>query len=242
MAGRYTSRGIVLSTVKYGESSMVLQMLTEDVGRQSFMVQGIRSSKGRGSKMALLQPLFALEYEATKPTRGELHRLNQMQSGITLQRTPFDIRRSSIALFIAEVIYRLIRESEPNDQLFGFVWGSIEALDTIEEGVANFHLWFLSNLARLMGYSPGNDHRYGAWFDPREGLYTPFQPNISSALNPDNAVILRDFLECDVQHLGEIGLNRQQRVLFLDGLLAYLGYHLNIKESVESTKILRELF
>ena len=59
----YKARGVVLSTVKYGDSGMVVQMLTDKYGRQSYMVQGVRSSRGRGSKMALFQPLFALSFE-----------------------------------------------------------------------------------------------------------------------------------------------------------------------------------
>ena len=39
----YKARGVVLSTVKYGDSGMVVQMLTDRYGRQSYMVQGVRS-------------------------------------------------------------------------------------------------------------------------------------------------------------------------------------------------------
>ena len=64
----YKARGVVLSTVKYGDSGMVVQMLTDKYGRQSYMVQGVRSSRGRGSKMALFQPLFILNFEGLEPT------------------------------------------------------------------------------------------------------------------------------------------------------------------------------
>lgn len=242
MLKRYKGRGIVLGTVKYGDSSMVAQLLTDVTGRQSFIVQGVRSAKGRGSKLALFQPLFALEFEGVQPTHGELHRFSEVHSGITLRQTPFDVRRSTIALFIAEVLYRLVKESEPNERLFDFVWGSIEALDLLEEGVANFHLWFLSNLSRFLGFSPTNNYTKGCYFDIKDGCYTPLKPLHTSFLDIDNALILRDMTESDVRHLGEIGLNRHQRVSFLESLMSYYGYHLEAIHSVRSISILMEVF
>ncbi len=106
----YKARGIVLNSLKYGDSAMVVHLLTDAVGRQSYMVQGVRSSRGRGSKLALFQPMFALEFEGLTSSRQQMHRFREVQSGIVLQRMPFDVRRSTIALFMAEVLYRLVRE------------------------------------------------------------------------------------------------------------------------------------
>lgn len=238
----YKARGIVLNTVKYGDSSMVAQLLTDVGGRRSFMVQGIRSSRGRGSKAALFQPMFAVEFEGLESAKMELHRFKEVHSGIILQSIPFDVRKSTVALFMAEVLYRLVKESEPNEPLFSFVWGSVEALDSIDEGVANFHLWFLAHLSRFLGFSPGNEHFDGAMFDIREGLFTRTKPLHGQVMDEFNAEILRDLLECDVSLLGEIGLNREQRRAFLDAMMVYYGYHLEAVRAVRSTKILREVF
>lgn len=238
----YKARGIVLNTVKYGDSSMVAQLLTDAGGRRSYMVQGIRSSRGHGSKAALFQPMFAVEFEGLESPRMEMHRFKEVRSGIILRNLPFDVRKSTVALFMAEVLYRLVRESEPNEPLFEFVWGSVEALDLLEEGVANFHLWFLANLSRFLGFSPGNSYEHGAVFDMHEGLFTAVRPAHSAVMDARNAEILRDLLECDVRFLGEIGLNRKQRVDFLDAMLAYYGYHLDAIHAVRSIKILQEIF
>ena len=239
----YKARGIVLNTVKYGDSSLVAQLLTDIGGRRSYMVRGIRSSHGRGSKAALFQPLFALEFEGLESSRTELDSFREVHAGIVLRGIPFDVRKSTVALFMAEVLYRLVRESEPDPVLFDFVWGSVEALDTIDEGTANFHLWFLANLSRFLGFSPGNEHTRDAFFDMREGVFTrAAAPRCRTLMSSVNAEILRDLLECDVQCLGEIGLNRRQRVDFLDAMLEYYSYHLDSIHDVRSTKILREVF
>lgn len=221
---------------------MIVQMLTDTWGRQSYMVQGIRSSRGRGSKQSLFQPMFALEFEGLISSRQQMHRFREVQSGIVLQRMPFDVRRSTIALFMAEVLYRLVKESEPDQALFGFVWESIGALDGMEEGVANFHLWFLVHLSRFLGFFPGNEYTQGAWFDASEGLYTKQKPPHVISMKPENARILNDLVECDVRCLGEIGLNRGQRAAFLEALLTYYGYHLDAIHTVQSVKILQEVF
>ena len=238
---RYTARGVVLGTIKYGDKGVVVQMLTSSHGRQSYMVQGLGSRRGH-SKLALFQPLFALEFEGLESPRMQMHRLGEVHNGIVLQSTPFDIKKSTIALFMAEVLHRLVKESEANELLFDFVWGSIEALDAATEGVANFHLWFLSHLCRLLGFSPGNEYMPDAWFNIAEGLYTLQEPPCEYRISQENALILRDMLECDVRYIAEIGLNRHQRVEFLSALVRYYGYHLDTINSVQSIRILQEVF
>ncbi|MBE6211085.1 MAG: DNA repair protein RecO [Rikenellaceae bacterium] len=238
----YKARGIVLNTVKYGDSSMVAQLLTDVGGRCSYMVQGVRSSRGRGSKAALLQPMFAVEFEGLESSKMDMHRFRELRSGLVLQSTPFDVRKSTIALFMAEVLYRLVRESEPNEALFDFVWGSVEALDAMDEGVANFHLWFLANLSRFLGFSPAGEYSSGAMFDMKEGRFTTMPSGHSAVMDAPNAEILRDLLECDVRYLAEIGLNRRQRVEFLDEMMRYYGYHLEAVNTVRSIRILQEVF
>lgn len=238
----YKARGIVLHTLKYGDSSMIVYLLTDIGGRCNYIVQGIRSSRGHGSKMALFQPMFTVEFEGLESSRMELHRFKEVQSGIVLQSTPFDVRKSTIALFMAEVLYRLIKESEPRKDLFDFVWGSVEVLDSLNEGIANFHLWFLAHLSRFLGFSPGNIYTDGDWFDISEGNYTEQKPLTPNAMTQENARILNDFVECDVRYLAEIGLNRHQRVEFLNALLSYYAYHLDAINTVQSVKILQEVF
>ena len=238
----YKGRGVVLHTLKYGDSSMVAYLLTDVGGRRSYMVQGVRSRSGRGSKLALFQPMFPLEFEGLESSKQQMHRFKEVRTAFSLRTLPFDVRKSTMALFMAEVLYRLVRESEPNEALFDFVWSSVGALDAMEEGVANFHLWFLAHLSRFLGFCPGNDYMPGAWFDIREGLFTPVQPAHTDCMTRECACILRDLLECDVRLLAEIGLNRTQRVEFLNAMLVYFGYHLDAISAVQSVRILREVF
>ncbi len=221
---------------------MVVYLLTDVGGRRSYMVQGVRSRNGRGSKLALFQPMFPVEFEGLESPRQQMDRFREVRAGYVLQSLPFDVRKSTMALFMAEVLYRLVRESEPNEALFEFVWGSVAALDEMHDGVANFHLWFLAHLSRLLGFFPGNDYREDAWFDIREGLYTNTQPRHVDFMTQQSARTLHDLVDCDVRYLSEIGLNREQRVAFLNAMLVYFGYHLDAISAVQSVRILREVF
>ena len=238
----YKARGVVLSTVKYGDSGVVVQMLTDRYGRQSYMVQGVRSARGRGSKMALFQPLFILQFEGLESSHSDLHKLREVQNDIVFKTLPYDIRKSTIALFMAEVLYRLVGESEANEPLFDFVYNSVKALDELDEGVANFHLWFLANLSRYIGYFPGNEHHKGWWFDMREGLFVRDMPLHDHAMNAEEAELLRDLTETDLECLGEIPLNREQRVAMLSRLVEYYSIHLEAIRAVRSIEILQEVF
>lgn len=238
----YKARGIVLNCVKYGEKAIIVQMLTDVCGRQSYIVQGVGSSRSRSSKLAHFQPMFALEFEGLVSDKSELHRLREVQSGVLLQSVPYDIRKSTIALFMAEVLYRLIGEQDINETFFNFVWGSIEALDALEQGVSNFHLWFLANISRFLGFAPGNEYIENGFFDMSEGLYCDVMPLHDRMFNREYARLLNDLIECDVLYLGEIGLNRTQRVDMLAALVDYYSLHLNSIRKVQSIHILQEVF
>ena len=108
--------------IVYGDKGVIVNMLTDTAGRQSYMVQGIRPT-AKGSKMALLQPMFAVEFEGLSSSKMTMHRMKDLVPGMVLQNTPFDVRKSTMALFMAEVLYRLIKDSEPSHDLFEFVLG-----------------------------------------------------------------------------------------------------------------------
>lgn len=238
----YKARGVVLNTIKYGESSVVVNMLTDTFGRQSYIVQGLGSGRGRSSKMAHFQPLSALTFEGLISSKSELHRLRDVQNGILLSSLRFDIRKSTIALFMAEVVYRLVGESERNDDLFDFVWGSIEALDSLDEGVANFHLWFLANISHHLGFAPNADFEEGMIFDMREGRFTHEILLHNDTMSQQNSALLYRLLTADFGELARLPLNRNERRQMLSEMVKYYTLHLESICNVKSISILQEVF
>ena len=119
----YKARGIVLHTLKYGDSGMVVTCSPTAAGGRATWCRASGRHAATRSKLALFQPMFAVEFEGLESSRMQMHRFREVRSGIVLQSLPFDVRKSTIALFMAEVLYRLVKECEPNQRLFDFVWG-----------------------------------------------------------------------------------------------------------------------
>lgn len=238
----YKAEGIVLHTIKYGDSSLVAYVLTNTLGRQSYMIQGVKSKKGKGSKAAMLQPMFVLEFEGVETPHAQMHRMKDVRLARPMQSIPFDVRKSTIALFMAETIYRLVKEVEANSPMFEFVKESVTALDIMEEGISNFHLWFLVRLSAFLGFYPSNEYNDDDWFDIVEGSFTRRLPEHRMAMNQANASLLSRLMDSDINELGAIELSRTQRNDFLKSLLHYLGYHLDTINKIQSLKILSEVF
>lgn len=242
MMKTYKAKGVVLHSVKYGENAMVLYLLTDLLGRQTYMVQGVRSKRGKGSRAALFQPMFIVDFVGLKSQKMEMHRMRDINNAVPLTTVPFDARKSTISLFMAEVLYRLIKEVEPNSPLFYFVCESIQSLDKLEDGVSNFHLWFLVRLSFYLGFYPGNEYVAGNWFDIAQGLFTPFMPSHRLLFNQENAKLLHELMLLDVEGLSQLKLSREQRSTFMTAIIAYFSYHLDTINQVKSIQILREVF
>ena len=240
---QYKARGVVLNTLKYGESSIIAHILTDVAGRRGYMVQGL--GKGKGSsrgKGALFQPMFLVEFVGLESNKMDLDRLKEVTLAEPLQTIPFDVRKSTIALFISEVLYKLVREVEPNSPLFEFVYDSVVALDRMNEGVYNFHLWFMVALSRHLGFYPSGEYAEGMIFDIESGCFAATPPLGGLYINADNTLLFHQLLESSPADLAQIALSRVQRKDFLGALLAYYGYHLDTIHTISSLRILSEVF
>lgn len=240
---QYKARGIVLNTIKYGESSMVAHLLTDVAGRKSFMVQGIgKGGRGKGGKSALFQPMFLVDIMALESSHTQIDRVKEVALARPLQSIPFDVRKSTVALFMAELLYKIVREVEPDSPLFEYVYNSVVALDEMEEGVFNFHLWFMVGLSRFLGFFPADEYSEGAVFDIENGSFTAIPPRSGLFFNTDNSRLLATLMDISPVELGNIRLSRVQRKDFIESLLAHFGYHLDTIPNLQSLRILSEVF
>jgi len=146
------TRGIVLSFLKYRETSIIARIYTEERGVQSYLVNGVRKAKPPG-RIALFQPLTLLELVAYIPRQGSgLTRLSEFRCAEPFRTLPYEVRKSSVGLFLSEVLSKSVREEEPNPALFRFLHDSILAFDEQTVGTENFALLFLLHLANYLGF------------------------------------------------------------------------------------------
>lgn len=242
MAGIYKARGIVLHTVKYGESALIAYLFTDVGGRQTYMIPGACSRCSKGNKAALFQPMFLLEFEGYEQPKAEMHRMKEVRTLLPLSSLPFDVRKSTISLFMAEVLYRLIKEVEANEPLFDFVSGAVVQLDALKEGISNFHLWFLVRLSAYLGFYPGNEYNEGDCFDIQGGVFCGGMPSHRTAMESGPARLLGRLMEAEASELGALRLGHAERSGFMEAMLAFFGYHFDAIYNVRSLNILREVF
>ena len=146
-----TTRAIVLNHLRYGDSSLIANLYTESMGRQTVFVKGAFSKKSP-VRAAMFQPLHLIEIDLHHRANRQMQRISNVQVYCQLQSIPFDPVKSCIALFIAEILYKTLREEESNAGLFDFLLHAIQTLDLNDYGTANFHLVFLVHYSRYLGF------------------------------------------------------------------------------------------
>lgn len=236
------TEGIVLHGIKYGDTGRIVTVYTEAFGRTSFILQGIHSKKSQG-KANLLQPLFLLELEVDHRQGRELQRAREIKIWHPYQTLPFDVVKSSQAIFIAEMLYRVLKEEEARPELFEFLSHSFRIFDLMREGMANFHLVFLIHLTRFMGFSPSNNYSDKRnIFDMASGSFTESKPPHPHFLGPEDSIILSELINISFEEMGHINLNSGTRNLILVKIIEYFSLHLGIRLQVKSLQVLHELF
>lgn len=239
----YKTRGIVLHSVRYGDTGHIVYMYTERFARQAFYVTGNRGGRPViGKSRILLEPLTVIDFVGYKSLKGEMHRIREATNSFLFSGIVFDIRKSSIALFMAEVIYRIVREDAPNPLFFDFLLQCVKTLNAIEEGTANFHIYFLVQLTRFLGFYPANNYMEYSFFDIRRGEFVMLKPQHSFFIPQEESRLLGLFLNSNVDTLGAIRISRALRVSLLNSLIAFIGYHHDAAYRIGSIKILGELF
>ena len=149
----HKTRGIVFKTTDYGESSVIVQVFTEKFGLQSYIINGVKKPRAKISRN-MLQPLHLLDMVVYYKNTGQVQRISELRNSPVLQSIPYDVIKSCITLFLNEVLYKAVRQQSADENLFDFVFNAIEWLDNQTEGVANFHLLFLTRLTRYLGFYP----------------------------------------------------------------------------------------
>jgi DNA repair protein RecO (recombination protein O) len=149
----YKTRGIALSYIKYKESSIISRVFTESFGMQSYIVNGIRSKNAK-TKIALFQPLTLLDLVVYHNKKRDINRISEIKCNFSFHTIPFNIRKTSIALFLTELLNKALLDEGENEPMFEFLNESITMFDFMKTNFENFHLHFLLQLTRYLGIMP----------------------------------------------------------------------------------------
>lgn len=235
-------KAIVIHTIDYSESSVVLKCFTDLHGVQSFMVNGVRSKKG-AIKPSHLLPLSLLELDIYHQPQKNLQRIKELKSQPQLKTIHFDLIKSAVGIFVAEIIHKTVKEENHQDiPLFTFLFNSIQILDLQVNKVSNFPLFFIIQLTRYLGFYPKGIYTEKTnGFDTREGVFEEYNIHNTFQLTPELSACISSLLQCSAINFQDITLTSLQRTTLLEIMIDYYKKHITGFLDIKSHKILAEV-
>lgn len=237
----HKTQGIVLKTTNYGESSVVAQIFTEKFGLQSYLINGVKKPKAR-IRLNMLQPLYLLEMVVYHKPHGNLQRISEIRNQPLLQSIPYDVIKSSIALFLDEVLYKCLTHQHEDEPMFNFIFNAIELLDKSHSVLSNFHLYFLLRLTKYLGFYPDRTIEKNAkFFDLREGVFVFHQPLHLSIIDESLIGDFKDLINSSFENVAQLQITSVKRNALLLKILMYYSLHVANFGEVKSHLILQEV-
>jgi DNA repair protein RecO (recombination protein O) len=234
------TKAIVFSALKYGEADLIVKCFTEKNGLKTYLLRGVLKSKKGKIKASLFQPLTQLELEANHKDKGSLEYLREARLLQPYQSLHTDILKSTVVMFLAEVLRNAIKEEEPNTSLFHFLETGLLWFDT-HDRTANFHLLFLLKLSRYLGFYPDEPQGDESVFNLLDGTFQKVETN-PACIADENVALLKRLLGTDFDELTAIKLTQINRSGFLLMLLKYFEIHLQGFHKPKSLAVLNEIY
>ncbi|MBW6498166.1 MAG: DNA repair protein RecO [Bacteroidales bacterium] len=233
--------GIVLHHFSYGETSVIAKIFTREAGLQSFIVPGVRKAKAR-IKQNIFQPLTIVDMVIYRKERDGLQHIREITNPEPWQSIPYDITKTSIAIFLAEILSGVLKESDTSTAMFDFVKESLVFLDQAEGRIADFHLVFLLQLSGHLGFSPRNNfNEYCCFFNLAEGLYQTVYYGPEICLDKELSQQFTKLSKCGFGDLEGIHLKPEHRKTLLHKTIDYYRFHLEGLKEIKSHHVLESV-
>ncbi len=240
----YQTKGIVLRTIKYGETSVVVNIFTELFGIQSYLVNGIRISGKTSSKANLFQPTSILDMEVYHNDLKNLQRIKEFRWSYLYENILSDVIKNAVAIYMVELLHKCLKQPENNVDLFNFSEDAFMKLDIAEQSVtANFPLYFSLQLVHFFGFSiQDNYSEERSILDLQEGTFIHRIPDHSYYVENNHSNLISQLLQArHPYNLSEIKLNNAARREILLALQTYYALHIQEFGIMKSLPILHDI-
>ncbi len=234
------TKAIVISSLKYSDNSLIVKCFTENYGIQSYLLQGILSSKKTTLKAALFQPFMQLEIIATHKNLGTLERIKEAKVGHIYQSLHTDIYKSSVVMFLSEICSFVCTVEHSEPELYRFLEEKLYFFDK-NVFLANFHLKFLIDLTQYLGFYPDTSDNNFSFFNTEEGVFSRFDESKYS-ISGQELQFFKDIINSEYTDLQHIKVNKSERNALLNSLLKYYEWHVPGFRKAKSLEVLQVLF
>lgn len=235
-----TTKAIVLTSLKYGDTSLIVKAFTISDGLKSYILKGILASKKGKLKVAYFQPLTQLELVASHRNKGTLESIKEAKVSYHYQSLHTQVAKNALTMFLAEMLGNSIHEEEVNTPLFNYVETALQWLDMNDE-VANFHLYFLMVLSKYLGFYPDTNNQEASYFDLLEGEFLQ-KPSLNPIISGKCLTLFKQILGTNFDTLERVKMTKTERQEVLKSIVLYFELHLQGFRKPKSLAILNEVF
>ena len=234
------TNAIVLSKIKYGDNDLIVKCYTKQFGVVSFLLKGILKSKSGKLKNAYFQLLTQLQLEINYQNNRTLQYIKEVKPYLVYATLHNHIVKSTIVMFLAEVLSASLQEEEQNEALYEYLETTLQVLD-IEDNCSNFHLLFLLKLTKHLGFYPETNKIQAPYFNLHAGRFEDKPTDIYS-ISGEKISLLKQLLGTIFDDVSTIKINAKQRQEFLAMLLLYFDLHLGSFKKPKSLEVFNQLF
>ncbi|WP_406685469.1 DNA repair protein RecO [Seonamhaeicola sp. MEBiC1930] len=235
-----TTKAIVLSKLKFKDYDLIVKCYTEQLGVVSFILKGVLKSKKGHAKVAYFQALSQLQLILQYKEIRSLQTLKETKLTSVYSSLHTNVKKSAIAMFIAEVLSNTLKEEEQNKTLYSYIETTLLWLD-VQSKYSNFHLLFLINLTKYLGFYPDTTSNNKTFFNLKEGRFED-KKNSDYNISEENLILLKQLLGITFDDLSSVKINSSQRQSFLNMILLYFELHLGSFNRPKSLQIFNQVF
>lgn len=240
------TKAIVLTSIKYGDADLIVKCYTE-YGLKTYLIKRIFKLKNKRPSntpkkinIAYFQPLTLLDLTANHNNKGNLNSIREVGVLYLYQSIATDILKQSVALFLAEIFSYTLKEEEKNEALFRYIKTSLIWFDNHSQ-TANFHLLFLLNLSKYLGFYPEVKDINHHYFDLSEGVFTNNKP-LTDYVTGEKLILYKSLFGINFDAIERLKLNAKTRIILLEILLSYYKLHVPSFKTPRSLNVLKEVF
>lgn len=228
----------MISYLKYQEKSLIVKCFTLSDGLKSYFVRDAFSSRKSNQKIAYFQPLTILEIEAIHKNKGTLESFKEIKVATPFHSIHSDVVKSTIVMFVSEILNTSIQEEEKNEALFNFLETAMNWLDNHNE-ISNFHLILLLEITKYLGFYPDVSNTENKFFEMTEGVFSPF--HAISSLTEHETNLFRKLIALKFDN-NQKSFHVIERQMLLKILIDYYSFHLDGFRKPKSIEVLKEVF
>jgi len=238
----HKTRGIVLHSRPYSDMYAITLIYTEEFGRVQYMTAQSKSRKTKVPR-SLFHPLAILDLETEHQNLRDIQRIKEAKIHISLVSILTDPVKSAMAMFVAELISKVIREEQTNRLLFDFLLQSVRVLELTAASPVNFHLAFMIRLSRFLGFYPDSTgYQKGMFFDMQNGVFTLNKPAHIHFLFPEESAVFFNLLRMSYENMPVFRFSSRERQAIIRRILDYYRLHLSDFPEIKSLEVLHEVF